>query len=158
MSFQYGTTSKKYTFALIEPRITAAAHEALQRVSSTARPQNGTLVLIEPRIVSAHTLDGMPQDEIQQSLIIAGTVTVTQWCSISLSTDRQSLRSVYQTILKPNTIVGTISPVTTISPRTANAIMHNHSESSQARIDSTAALDVSFKKNQRSMISRKHSR
>ena len=67
------------TLALIEPRITPAAHEALQRVSSTARPQNDTLVLIGPRIVSTHTLDGMPQDEIQQSLIIARTVTVTHW-------------------------------------------------------------------------------
>ena len=48
-------------------------------------------------------------------------------------------------ILKPNTIMGTISPVTAISPRTASAIMHNYSESSQARIDLTAALDESFK-------------
>ena len=46
--------------------------------------------------------------------------------------------------LKPNTIVGTISPVTAISPQTASAIAHNHSES-QARIDLTAALDESFK-------------
>ena len=42
--------------------------------------------------------------------------------------------------------MGTISPVTTISPRTASAIMHNHSESSQARIDLTAAFDESFRK------------
>ena len=48
-------------------------------------------------------------------------------------------------ILKPNTIVGTISPVTAISPRTASAIIHNHSESSQARIDLTAGLDEWFK-------------
>ena len=40
--------------------------------------------------------------------------------------------------------MGTISPVTVISPRTACAITHNHSES-QARIDLTAALDESFK-------------
>ena len=86
---------QKDTLALIEPRIIPAAHEALRRVSSTARPQNDTLVLIEPRIVSAHTLDGMPQDEIQQSLIIARTVTVTHWCSISFSAYRESLRSVF---------------------------------------------------------------
>ena len=41
--------------------------------------------------------------------------------------------------------MGNISPVTAISPQTASAIMHNHSESSQARIDLTAALDESFK-------------
>ena len=41
--------------------------------------------------------------------------------------------------------MGTISPVTAISQRAANAIMHNHSESSQAPIDLTAALDESFK-------------
>ena len=44
------------------------------------------------------------------------------------------------------TVVGTISPVTAISPRRASAIMHNHSESSQAQIDLTAALDESFEK------------
>ena len=49
------------------------------------------------------------------------------------------------TILKSNTIVGTISAVTAILTRTASTIMHNHSESSQARIDLTAALDESFK-------------
>ena len=48
-------------------------------------------------------------------------------------------------ILKTNTIVGTISPVTAVSPRAASAIMHNHSESSQARIDLTASLDETFK-------------
>ena len=47
---------QKDTLAAIEPRVTLAAHEALQRVSSTARPQNDTLVLIESRIASAHTL------------------------------------------------------------------------------------------------------
>ena len=85
----------------------------------------------------------MTQDEIRQSLIIARTVT--RWCSTTNSAlvkiGNPSDRSI---ILRPNTIVGTISPVTAISPRTANAIMHNHSESSQARIDLTAALDKSF--------------
>ena len=47
---------------------------------------------------------------------------------------------------KPKTVVGTISPVTAISPRTASAISHNHSESSQARIDLSAALDASLRK------------
>ena len=41
--------------------------------------------------------------------------------------------------------MGTISPVTAISPQTASAITHNCSESSQDRIDLTAALDESFK-------------
>ena len=121
-----------------------AAHEALTRVSSTARPKKNTLALIEPRIASAHTLDGIPQDEIWQSLIIARTVM--HWCSTTNSALVQignpSDRSI---ILKPNTMVGTISPVTAISPRTASAIMHNYSESSQARIDLTAALGESFK-------------
>ena len=120
------------------------AHEALIRVFSTARPEKETLALIEPRIASTHTLDDMPQDEIWQSVIIARTVT--QWSSLTNSTLVQvgnpSDRAI---ILKPNTIVGTISPVTVISPQTASAITNNCSESSQARIDLTAALDESFK-------------
>ena len=44
--------------------VVPAAHEARIRVSSTARSQNDTLMLIEPRIASAHTHDGIPQDEI----------------------------------------------------------------------------------------------
>ena len=40
--------------------VVPAAHEALIRVFSTARPQKDTLALIEPRITSAHTLDGIP--------------------------------------------------------------------------------------------------
>ena len=51
-----------------------ATHEALIRVSSTARPQKDTLALIEPRIVSAHALDGIPQDEIWQTQIVARIV------------------------------------------------------------------------------------
>ena len=123
--------------------VVPAAHEALIRVSSTARPEKDTLALIEPRIASAHTLDGMPQDESWQLLIIAQTVT--HWCSSTNSDLVQigypSHRSI---ILKPNTVVGTISPVTAISPRTASAITHNCSKSSQARIDLTAAFDESF--------------
>ena len=41
--------------------------------------------------------------------------------------------------------MGTISPVTAISPQTASAITQNCSESSQARIYLTAALDELFK-------------
>ena len=40
--------------------VVPAAHEALIRVSSTARPQKDTLALIEPRTASAHILDGIP--------------------------------------------------------------------------------------------------
>ena len=102
-------------------------------------------MLIELRIASAHTLDGMPQDEIWQSLIIARTVTASHWSSTSNSALVQiGNPSDRYIILKPNTIVGTISPVTAISPWTASAIMHNHSESSQTRIDLTAAFDESF--------------
>ena len=86
----------------------------------------------------------MPQDKIWQSLIIARTVT--QWSSSTNSALVQvGNPSDQATILKPNTIVGTISPVTAISPQAASAITHNCSESSQARIDLTAALDESFK-------------
>ena len=53
-----------------------AAHEALIRVFSTARPEKDTLALIEPRIASIHTLDDMPQDDIWQSVIIARTDTM----------------------------------------------------------------------------------
>ena len=121
-----------------------AAHEALIRVFSTARPEKDTLALIEPRIASIHTLDDMPQDDIWQSVIIARTVT--QWSKVTnsalLQVRNPSDRNI---ILKPNTIVGTITPVTAISPRTASAVTQNCSESSQARIDLTAALDESFK-------------
>ena len=124
--------------------VVPAAHEALIRVFSTARPEKDTLALIEPGIASIHTLDDMPHDEIWQSVIIARTVT--QWSSLTNSALVQvgnpSDRAI---ILKPNTIVGTISPVTAISPQTASAITQNCSESSQARIDLTAALDESFK-------------
>ena len=51
--------------------IIPAAHEALIRVFSTARPQKDTLALIEPRVVTADTLEGIPQDEIWQTLIVA---------------------------------------------------------------------------------------
>ena len=121
-----------------------AAHEALIRVFSTARPEKDTLALIEPRTASIHTLDDMPQDDIWQSVIIARTVT--QWSSLTnsalLQVGNPSDRTI---ILKPNTNVGTITPVTAISPRTASAVTQNCSESSQARIDLTAALDESFK-------------
>ena len=63
--------------------VVSAAHEALIRVFSTARPEKDTLALIEPRIASTHTLDDMPQDEIWQSVIIARTVT--QWSSLTNS-------------------------------------------------------------------------
>ena len=106
--------------------------------------RKNTLALIEPGIASANTLDGMPQDEILHTLIVASTVT--QWCSKTTSALVQIANPFDRFItLKPNTRVGTILPVTAISPRTASAIMHNHSESSQARIDLTAALDESFK-------------
>ena len=86
----------------------------------------------------------MPQDEIWQSVIIARTVT--QWSSLTNSALVQvSNPSDRAIILKPNTIVGMISPVTAISPQTASAVTHNCSESSQGRIDLTAALDESFK-------------
>ena len=125
--------SKKY--------VIPAAHEALIRVFSTARPQKDTLVLIEPRIVSANTLEGKLQVEIWQGLIMARTVT--DWCNKTKSAlvGNPSNRTI---ILKPKSVVGTISPVTTISPRTASAIMDNNSKRSQARIDLTAALDQSF--------------
>ena len=123
--------------------VVPAAHEALLRVSSTAQPQKDTLALIEPRIASAHTLDGILQDEIWHTLIVARTVT--QWCRKTKSALVQIGNPSNQSItLKPNTKVGTISPVTAISPRTASAITHNHSES-QARVDLTAALNESFK-------------
>ena len=112
---------QKDTLALIEPRITPAAIGALQRVSSTARPQNDTLVLVEPRVASAHTLDGTPQHEIWQTWIVARTVT--KLCSKTNSALVQIGNPSDRYItLKPNTIVGTISPVTAILPRTASAI------------------------------------
>ena len=52
-----------------------AAHEALIYVFSTARLQKDTLALIEPRIVTATTLESIQKDEIWQTLIVARTVT-----------------------------------------------------------------------------------
>ena len=46
-----------------------AAHEALTRVSSTARPQKYTLALIEPRIVSTYTLDDADRCENSNSMV-----------------------------------------------------------------------------------------
>ena len=121
-----------------------AAHEALIRVFSTARPEKDTLALIEPKIASTHTLDDMPLDEIWQKVIIARTVT--QWSRVTNSPLVQVANpSDRAIVLKPNTMVGTISPVTAISPQTASAVTQNCSESLQARIDLTAALDESLK-------------
>ena len=129
--------SKKY--------VIPATHEALTRVFSTARPQKDTLALIEPIIVTANTLVGIPQDEIWQTFIVARTVTY--WCNKTKSALVQVGNPSDRTItLKPKTVVGTISPVPAISPRSASAITHNHSESSHARIDLTAALDESLKR------------
>ena len=116
------------------------------RVFSTARPQKDTLALIEPRIITADTLiEAIPQDEIWQTLIVARTVT--HWCNKTKSGLVQvcnpSDRSI---ILKPKTVVSTISLVTAILPRNASAIANNHSESSQARIDLAEALDEPFKR------------
>ena len=137
-------TSDEQTVPVLVSRkyVVPAAHEALVRVSSTARPKKNTLALIEPRIASVHTFDGIPQDKIWQTLIVARTVT--QWCRKTKSALVQIGNPSDRTItLKPKTVVGTISSVTAISPRTASAITHNHSEP-QARVDLTAALD-SFK-------------
>ena len=124
--------------------VVPAAHEALIRVPRTTRSQQYTLALIEPRIASAHTNDGIPQDKIWHALIVARTVI--QWCSKTNSASVQIGNPFDRaTTLKPNTIVGTISPVTAILPRTASAITHNHSESSQARIGLTADLNESSK-------------
>ena len=72
---------------------------------------------------------------------------MTHWCNKSKSALVQVGNPSDRTItLKPKTIEGTVSPVTAISPRSASAITYNHSESSQARIDLTAALDESFKR------------
>ena len=109
--------------------VITAAHKALIRVFCTARPQNDTLALIEPRTVSANTLEGIPQDEIWQILIVARTVT--HWCNKIKSALVQVGNSSDRTnTLKPKTVVDTISPVTAISPRRASAITHNYSESS----------------------------
>ena len=132
-----GWVSKKY--------VIPTAREALTRVFSTTRPQKDTSGLIEPTIVTANTLEGIPQDEIWQNLTV--TRKVTHWCHKTKSALVQVGNPSDHTItLKPKTEVGTISPVTAISPRTASAITYDHSECSQARIDLTAVLDESFQK------------
>ena len=52
-----------------------AAHEALIRVFSAARPQTDMLALVEPKIASADTIKDIPQDKIWCSLIVDTTVT-----------------------------------------------------------------------------------
>ena len=54
--------------------VVPAAHEALIRVFSTARPQTDTLALVEPKITTADTINDIHQDEIWRSLIVARTV------------------------------------------------------------------------------------
>ena len=83
--------------------VVPAGHEALIRFSSTAQPQKDTLALIEPRIASAHTLDGIPQDKIWHTLIVGRTVT--QWCRKTKSALVQIGNPSDRIItLKPNTI------------------------------------------------------
>ena len=48
--------------------------------------------------------------------------------------------------VQPKTVVGTISPVTAIPPNVVSAVANNHLESSQTRINLTAALDESFER------------
>ena len=137
--------NKVFKFGFLKQYVIPAAHEALIRVFSTARPQKDTLALIEPRTVSAKTLESKLEDGMWQALIVARTVT--HWYNKTKSALVQVGNPFDRTItLKPKTVVGTIPPVTAISPRTASAIMHNNSESSQARIDLTPAFDESFKK------------
>ena len=85
-----------------------AVHEALIRVFSTARPQKDTLALIEPRIVTTDTLEGIPQDEVWHALIVARPVT--HWCNKTKSALVQVGNPFDRSItLKPKTAVGTIS-------------------------------------------------
>ena len=102
--------------------IIPVAHEALILVFSRARPQKDKLALIEPRIVTADTLEGMPQNEIWQTLIVARTVTY--WCNKTKLALVQVGNPYDRTItLKSKTEVGTISPVTAVSPRNASTIL-----------------------------------
>ena len=51
--------AKSFPLLAYNKYIIPAAREALRRVFSTARPQKGMLELIEPRIVTADTLEGI---------------------------------------------------------------------------------------------------
>ena len=56
--------------------IILAAHETLIRVFSTyGIPQKDTLALIEPRFVTADTIEDTPQNEVWRAFIVARTFT-----------------------------------------------------------------------------------
>ena len=102
------------------------------------------LALIGPKIATADTIKGIPQDEVWYSLIVARTVP--HWCnkadSALVQVGNPSDRRI---TLQLKTVVGTISPVTAIIPEnTTSAVANNHLESPQARIDLAAAFNESF--------------
>ena len=124
--------------------IIPAAHEALIRVFSTARPQKDTLALIEPKIATADTIKDIPQ-EIWHSFVVARTVT--HWCVKTQSALVQVCSLSDRSITaQSKTVVGTISPVTATSQNVAGSVANSPSESPQARIDLAAALDESFER------------
>ena len=107
--------------------IIPAPHEALIRVFSTARPQKDTLAPVEPRTVTADTRDGIPQDEIYKTPIVARTVI--HWCNKTKSALVQVGNPYDRTItLKPKAVVDTISLFTAILPRHTSAIANNRSK------------------------------
>ena len=123
--------------------VVPAAHEALIRAFSTARPQKDTLALIEPKIISADTIKDIPRDKIWRSLIIARAVT--NWCTITNSALVQVCNPSDRSIkIQPKTVVDTTFPITAIPGNVVSAVANNHLESSQARIDLATALDESF--------------
>ena len=106
--------------------IIPAAHEALIRVFSTARPQKDTSA--EPKIAIADTIKDIPRDEVRHSLIVARTLTnlcvKTQLALVQVC--NPSDRSI--TVL-PKTAVDTISRVTAIPENTVSAVAKKHLES-----------------------------
>ena len=95
--------NKVFLFGFLKKYVIPAAHEALIRVFSTARPQKDTLALIEPTIGSANTLEGKLQDEIWQVLIVVRTVT--HWCKTTKSALVEVGNPSGRTItLKPKTV------------------------------------------------------
>ena len=56
--------NKVFKFGFLNQYVIPAAHEAPIRVFGTARPQKDTLALIEPRIVSAKTLESKLEGEM----------------------------------------------------------------------------------------------
>ena len=101
-------------------------HEAVIRIFSPARPQSDT-----PKIATTDTINDISGDDIWRSLSVAQTVTsgCTRTSSKVIQVSNPSDLSI---IIQPKTIVGIMSPVTTMPENVVSAVEANSLEIAQA--------------------------